>query len=289
MIKTLFFLFQASNVLAVSLDSIDELTERQLVVHFEVMPQVSDETDLLCGDVRVLDSLVLAADDGSSGFTDDVTTSANVNLSLPVGINMSELLNGTLEVVSQQIPCSNTSLLGSEDTSQLHPGKVKIPALKRPPRKLATGSETITQSHANNHSNEAISKKISMPDDSASVLWFEQWLSSVTECINQSMHYGLPGTPEPLVYQIPHSFFDCLRDRISSGGRKKRLPNSTSVFQRKDRPPFSSLTKYTWHLNNPIHVKQIFDTPLVSYKEFCLNFSPSIHLKLMYPHRFSWN
>ena len=89
-------LLKASNVLSVSLDSLDELTERQLVVHFEVLPQVSDENDLLCGDVRVLESLVLPSDDGSAHFNDDPST--NVNLSLPVSINMSELLNSSLEV-----------------------------------------------------------------------------------------------------------------------------------------------------------------------------------------------
>lgn len=88
---------KASNVLSVSLDSLDELTERQLVVHFEVLPQVSNENDLLCGDVRVLESLVLPSDDGSTHFNND--PSANVNLSLPVSINMSELLNSSLEVI----------------------------------------------------------------------------------------------------------------------------------------------------------------------------------------------
>ena len=253
--------FQASNVLSVSLDSIDELTERQLVVHFEVMPQVSDETDLLCGDVRVLDSLVLATDDGSSGFADDVSATGNVNLSLPVGINMSELLNGTLEVVPQQMTCPSTTIMNAEDTTQIQRGKIKIPPLKRPTRKLA-GSETGNQGH---HTAELITKRMPSADDCASSLLFEQWLASVTERINQTMHFGMPGNPDPLVYQIPHSFFDCIRERISSNGRKKRLPNSTVVFQRKDRPPFATMTKYTWHLNNPMHVKHIFDTSLVIY------------------------
>ena len=234
------------------------------MVHFEVMPQVSDETDLLCGDVRVLDSLVLATDDGSTGFADDVSGSGNVNLSLPVGINMSELLNGTLEVVPQQINCSSArSVLSSEEAAQMQRGKIKIPPLKRPTRKLVAGPDGGNQSHPGQHVIESAPKRMPSAEDCSSSLLFEQWLASVTERINHTMHFGMPGTPDPLVYQIPHSFFECLRERISANGRKKRLPNSTVVFQRKDRPPFGTLTKYTWYLNNPAHVKHIFDTSMV--------------------------
>jgi hypothetical protein len=250
------------------LDSIDDITERQLVVHFEVMPSVSDEADLLCGDVRVLDNLVLTTEDGSSGFNDDVSATGNVNLTLPV--NITELLNGTLEVVPQQMTCSSTPIISPEEAAQIQRGKIKIAPLKRPPRKLV--SETSNTQHQNQHTIETNPKRMPYLDDVS--LMFEQWLASVTERINQTMHFGMPGNPDPLVYQIPHSFFECLRERISANGRKKRLPNNTVVFQRKDRPPFSTLTKYTWHLNNPMHVKHIFDTPQVilhySFYLFCI-------------------
>lgn len=222
------------------------------------MPSVSDEADLLCGDVRVLDNLVLATEDGSSGFNDDVSATGNVNLTLPV--NITELLNGTLEVVPQHMTCPSTPIISPEEAAQIQRGKIKIAPLKRPPRKLA--SETSN----NQHINETNPKRMPSVDEVSSSLLFEQWLGSVTERINQTMHFGMPGNPDPLVYQIPHSFFECLRERISANGRKKRLPNSTVVFQQKDRPPFSTLTKYIWHLNNPMHVKHIFDTPQVIYK-----------------------
>ncbi len=206
------------------MDGIEELAERQLVVHFEVMPQVSDEADLLCGDVRVLDSLVLTAEDGSTNFTDDVTASTNVNLSLPVGINMNDLLNGTLEVVPQTMP-SSVPIMSAEEAAQIQRGKIKIPALKRPPRKSTSESNDFSRAH------EPISHKrtsVTAGDDAANLgLQFEQWLASATEKINQTMHFGMSGTPEPLVYEIPHSFFEFFRERISSGGRKKRLPNNT--------------------------------------------------------------
>ena len=92
-------------------------------------------------------------------------------------------------------------------------------------------------------------------------LSFHQWLASVTERINQTMHYQFDGPPEPLVFHAPQMFFDCLRERISGGSKKKRLPNSTISFVRKDALPLGSFTKHTWIINNVLHVKQIFDTP----------------------------
>jgi hypothetical protein len=113
-------------------------------------------------------------------------------------------------------------------------------------------------------------------------LTFNEWLGSVTERVNQTMHYqfdGLftsgflqcysyrrvAGNPEPLVFHSPQKFFDILQHRISTGNRKRRLPNSTTGFVRKDALPLGTFTKYTWHITNILHVKQIFDTPGVCY------------------------
>lgn len=54
-----------------------------------------------------------------------------------------------------------------------------------------------------------------------------------------------------------------MRERISCGGKKKRLPNFTTGFVRRDAVPLGTFTKYTWHITNIIHVKQIFETPLM--------------------------
>ena len=223
------------------------------------MPQMSsEETDLLCSDVRVLESLVLA-EDGSATFGDDAN---GINLSLPVGMSMNDFLNGALEVaVNQSMSSTPAAIVHADDTVHIQQAhKVKTPSTKRTPRKLLEAVPSFVQNESGSI------RKISIGEDNANMLIFEQWLASVTEQINQSMHYGMAGTPAPLVYTIPHSFFDCLRERLSStGGRKKRLPNSTVVFQRNDRPPFATLTRYTWHLTNALHVKQIFDTSTVSY------------------------
>ncbi|XP_032568360.1 uncharacterized protein C2orf42 homolog [Chiroxiphia lanceolata] len=98
-------------------------------------------------------------------------------------------------------------------------------------------------------------------DESQVSLSFQDWLASVTERIHQTMHYQFEGHPEPLVFHIPQAFFDALQQRISSGSSKKRLPNSTTAFVRRDALPLGTFSKYTWHITNVLQVKQIFDTP----------------------------
>ncbi|BFY97544.1 hypothetical protein BsWGS_00585 [Bradybaena similaris] len=110
-------------------------------------------------------------------------------------------------------------------------------------------------------------KKISYQttvDEFATAVSFQQWLASVTERINQTMHYGFSGTPDPLVFHAPQMFFDCLQQRISAGTRKKRLPNFTTGFVRKEALPLGTFTKYTWHITNIAQVKQIFDSSEMS-------------------------
>ncbi|XP_048507387.1 uncharacterized protein C2orf42 isoform X2 [Athalia rosae] len=100
-------------------------------------------------------------------------------------------------------------------------------------------------------------------DESNTSLSFVRWLASITERINQTMHFQFNGKPDPLVFHVPQIFFDCLRERISCGGKKKRLPNSTTAFVRKDGVPLGTFTKYTWHITNILHVKSIFETPII--------------------------
>lgn len=52
---------------------------------------------------------------------------------------------------------------------------------------------------------------------------FIKWLASITERINQTMHFQFDGKPDPLVFYVPQIFFDCLRERISCGGKKKNV------------------------------------------------------------------
>lgn len=61
-------------------------------------------------------------------------------------------------------------------------------------------------------------------------------------------------------------FFECLLERMCAASAKKRLPNSTSVFVKRDSLPLGTLTKYTWHITNIIQVKKMFETSLVPLK-----------------------
>ncbi|WAR22522.1 CB042-like protein [Mya arenaria] len=108
---------------------------------------------------------------------------------------------------------------------------------------------------------KAISTPGKKPEETEVVASFHSWLGSVTERINQTMHYQFDGNPDPLVFHAPQFFFECLQQRISQGQKKKRLPNFTTAFVRRDALPLGTFTKYTWHITNILHVKQIFDTP----------------------------
>ncbi|XP_051668048.1 uncharacterized protein C2orf42 homolog [Manacus candei] len=136
-----------------------------------------------------------------------------------------------------------TSLLLAPDPA--HPGPRRS-SLRKPP---------VASSSLKRHSCTQVL------DESQVSLSFQDWLASVTERIHQTMHYQFEGRPEPLVFHIPQAFFDALQQRISSGSSKKRLPNSTTAFVRRDALPLGTFSKYTWHITNVLQVKQIFDTP----------------------------
>ncbi|CAG2101304.1 unnamed protein product, partial [Medioppia subpectinata] len=128
-----------------------------------------------------------------------------------------------------------------------------------PNKKLKTQSSLVDNGNADAiHTRKLIDRGIITESDIS--INFVEWLSSVTELINQTMHYQLSGKPEQLVWRIPQCYFDCLQQRIATGLRKKRLPNMTTVFTRKDRPPLGTFTKYTYLITNISHVKQLFDT-----------------------------
>ncbi|KAF7991527.1 hypothetical protein HCN44_008898 [Aphidius gifuensis] len=135
-------------------------------------------------------------------------------------------------------------------------------------RKIKTKSNTNNNNNNNNNKFQIIKKldnnnNSKLFNEDNTNLSFIKWLASITERINQTMHYQFDGKPEPLVFHVPQIFFDCLRERISCGGKKKRLPNSTTAFIRKDGVPLGTFTKYTWQITNIIHVKSIFDTHLI--------------------------
>ena len=78
-----------------------------------------------------------------------------------------------------------------------------------------------------------------------------------------------------IIFLNLQTFFDCLWERMSRTASakvdgktvvvqtKKRLPTSTTVFERKEAPPKGVFTKYSWNIANLMQVKQILDTPSV--------------------------
>jgi hypothetical protein len=44
-------------------------------------------------------------------------------------------------------------------------------------------------------------------DENATSITFVQWLASVTERINQAMHFQFSGKPDPLVFHVPQVTF----------------------------------------------------------------------------------
>nr|CAD7401827.1 unnamed protein product [Timema cristinae] len=167
----------------------------------------------------------------------------------PETLNFSTVGESPVEVVS--------SKRKREESSPAIRTQESAPAKKHPPAKKVGAVALVKKQEPLNESEVSVT--------------FLQWLASVTERINQSMHFQFDGKPDPLVFHVPQFvtlllqvFFECLRERISCGGKKKRLPNFTTGFVRKDAVPLGTFTKYTWHITNIIHVKQIFETPLIS-------------------------
>ena len=98
---------------------------------------------------------------------------------------------------------------GADSNIQMKRGKVKIPALKRQlPAKVCApvAAVEVTPSlvlHCNGVGGGGPSfKKVLPSDENSTLLCFENWLASVTERINQTMHFQMVGSPDPLVYQI---------------------------------------------------------------------------------------
>lgn len=70
-------------------------------------------------------------------------------------------------------------------------------------------------------------------------------------------------------------------ERINARSKKKRLPNQTQQFIRKEAVPLGKFTKYTWKIMSDLHVRQIFDItdmPLEVTRNFIQNRDGSYRL-----------
>ncbi|KAJ8918865.1 hypothetical protein NQ315_011156 [Exocentrus adspersus] len=82
------------------------------------------------------------------------------------------------------------------------------------------------------------------------VSWtFLDWISYVTESINKTMIFENCGILNTLVFYIPEEFYNCF---------KKRIPNVYQEIQHQE--------SFNYSIMNILHLKEIFDTPLIKLK-----------------------
>jgi len=192
----------------------------------------------------------------------------------PIQVEVLSSLDDTREIDLYEAGCENISTEQIEIQMETPNGLQTITVPATVPSSVSNKRPLMINHDKTNPAKKKLNNQSSLLDvksnfmgvirhESAVSLGFIAWLASITERINQTMHYQFPGTPEPLVFHAPAMFFDCLRDRISAGSKKKRLPNSTIAFSRRDALPLGTFTKYTWNITSLRHVQQIFDTTIV--------------------------
>ncbi|KAK6641715.1 hypothetical protein RUM44_013430 [Polyplax serrata] len=236
-------------------------------------------------DSQSIGSLKVIMDTEGLGFSMD-KSSLLEDITSPCDINSKELVPIETETLisTTTMDLSTASLISSIDLPSLA-GPMDFQSVSSTPSCLQTIDSTAQFSNLNSALFlEAVMGPdivISDPnswvqptpriDNSASCnkvnLNFMEWLGTVTETINQHMHYQFDGKPNPLVFHVPQKFFDKLKERIIFV-RKKKLPTNVTTFIRKDSIPMGMFTKYTWSLTNIMHVRYVFDTPHMPLKIF---------------------
>lgn len=174
-------------------------------------------------------------------------------------ISMKRKYEDKLDKSSSDIGTIN-SIVSDNDSSKTNVQNAKASQLNGIKRARRNPWIIKRRNNNQNKNNDDYSENINESNINIS---FTKWLASITERINQTMHFQFNGKPDPLVFHVPQVFFNCLRERISFGSKKKRLPNSITAFVRKDRVPLGTFTKYTWIITNIFHVKSIFETPII--------------------------
>ncbi|CAL8115330.1 unnamed protein product [Orchesella dallaii] len=235
----------------------------------------------------------LDLDDGSSQVC-QIFTSAQNAIQLATAFSNSENVHQTVNLANSTVLTSSncgglkrrrhisndgTMQVATLTTQSIHPLTVtnhneitnKPSHTKGPVVNKGFQSHTITQitpnpaisPHPQTHPLPLPSElELSNPEVDA----FDRWLSQVNERLNTSMNYQFSGKPEPVVYFISNEYFERLKDRITSGVKKKRLPNQTLFISRTNKPPAGTFTKHIWKITNLAHVQQIFHSQVIPLK-----------------------
>ncbi|XP_063597562.1 uncharacterized protein C2orf42-like [Penaeus indicus] len=184
---------------------------------------------------------------------EEIEGKLEIQLRTPDGIHLRTSDGGTISV--HQIP-DNLPVPGMkrrQDDSVVQASSALLTLQESGTKKMSSPRRPLTG---------ACARKAKEPvDENTASFSFMSWLGSVTERINQTMHYGFNGKPDPLIFHMPKLFFECLMERINARSKKKRLPNETQTLLRKDSLPVGRFTKYTWKIVSDLHVRQIFDSP----------------------------
>ncbi|CAL4069098.1 unnamed protein product [Meganyctiphanes norvegica] len=220
--------------------------DSQCQVEVEVLQDDSAATILEGIPISDTDSLV---------SQDEIEGKLEIQLRTPEGIHLCTSDGGTISVhqIPDNLPLAGFKRRGTDD-SVVQASSALLTLQESGTKKLCSPRRPLTG---------ACARKAKDPvEESSACQFFVSWLGSVTERINQTMHFGFSGKPDPLVFHIPKLFFDCLMERINSRtNKKKRLPSQTTPFIRKDAVPLGKFTKYTWKLTSVVQVRQIFDVP----------------------------
>ncbi|XP_008549183.1 uncharacterized protein C2orf42 [Microplitis demolitor] len=209
----------------------------------------------LINDTKNTDSTIINSNSNNS----NIKIVNDVALAKDKLISMKRKYEDKLDKSSSDIGTIN-SIVSDNDSSKTNVQNAKASQLNGIKRARRNPWIIKRRNNNQNKNNDDYSENINESNINIS---FTKWLASITERINQTMHFQFNGKPDPLVFHVPQVFFNCLRERISFGSKKKRLPNSITAFVRKDRVPLGTFTKYTWIITNIFHVKSIFETPII--------------------------
>lgn len=137
-----------------------------------------------------------------------------------------------------------------------------IPSL----RNVENRSTTIKNNRQLNHTTDAVNLSLKQIEYNETITtenswYFIDWLSSVTENMNQKLTFELIKRKVFMVFHIPEKFFQLLKERIPSHYSKVEIINPPTESQGSYGEQY--LYKYTWDITDIFNVKQIFDTSLV--------------------------
>nr|CAD7574002.1 unnamed protein product [Timema californicum] len=137
----------------------------------------------------------------------------------PETLNFSTVGESPVEVVSSKRKREEPS--PAIRTQESAPTPTPAPAKKHPPAKKVGAVALVKKQEPLNESDVSVT--------------FLQWLASVTERINQSMHFQFDGKPDPLVFHVPQVTISlCTHSKMGLFGPQMPLEITRSFVENQD-------------------------------------------------------